>query len=126
LFALAQTSVARKAYGEAVSLLDRAGGLADWYGMDSERAGLLALTGRPAEARTLLERLLARGKSEYVDPYTIAIVYVALGDHDHAFEWLNRAIDAHSAYAAFFNGDPKLAPLHGDKQFAALITRIGL
>ena len=126
MFALAQTYVASGAYGDAAALFDRASGLADWYGVESERAALLALTGRPSEARRLLERLLARGKSEYVDPYAIAIVYVALGNRDDAFEWLNRAIDAHSAYAAFFNGDPKLAPLHGDKQFSALIARMGL
>ncbi len=32
----------------------------------------------------------------YVSPYSIALVYVGLGDRDHAFQWLDKAYDEHS------------------------------
>ena len=45
-----------------------------------ENAGL----GRKAKARKLLDQLQRRSAREYIDPYPIAWVYVALGENDKA------------------------------------------
>jgi eukaryotic-like serine/threonine-protein kinase len=125
-FSLAQADTARGGYGDALEQLTHARGLADWYGFLAEQACDQALLGRTAEARRTLDALIARRRSMYVDPYVIAIVHVALGEHDHAFEWLERSVQEHSAYAVFLNREPKLDPLRGDARFAALAAKVGL
>jgi tetratricopeptide (TPR) repeat protein len=123
---IAQAHTAQKAYPQALAALDRAKALADWYGVLSERACNEALMHRETRARQILATLLARRASAYVDPYAIAVVYVALGERDRAFEWLARAVEEHSPYVVFLHRESKLDPLREDARFAALAARVGL
>ena len=56
--------------------------------------------------------------------YSLAMVDTALGDHDAAFDWLNRAFEARSANLFLVNGDRKLDALRGDPRFADLLRRM--
>ena len=85
----------------------------------------LALAGERAEADALLRRLVApRDAGRYVPSYEVARVYVALGDHDAAFAWLDRALADRSHSMVFLRVDPQLAPLRRDPRFATLLERV--
>jgi DNA-binding winged helix-turn-helix (wHTH) protein/TolB-like protein/Tfp pilus assembly protein PilF len=86
----------------------------------------LAKFGKVAEARSLLESLLKSSVERYIDPYTIALVYNGLGEHDEAFAWLERAYAQHSKGMVFLNVEPKWNNLRSAPRFQDLLRRLGL
>jgi DNA-binding winged helix-turn-helix (wHTH) protein/TolB-like protein/tetratricopeptide (TPR) repeat protein len=81
--------------------------------------------GRREEARKLLpeaERLALTGKG---DPYGVAVLYVALGDNDRAFEWFDRALATTRVQARMLRYDPQLEPLRQDPRYRELLMRYG-
>src|SRR5439155_27003769 len=52
--------------------------------------------GRQIEARDILARLLQTREKRYISAPVIAAVYVAFGDKEEAFHWLERAFVEHS------------------------------
>ncbi len=85
-----------------------------------------ARTGRLAEAREILAKLEHIADTQYFSGEDIASVYVALGDHDSAFTWLERARDEHSGPLHAVAVRPAFAPLRSDPRFPAFLKRIGL
>lgn len=83
-----------------------------------------ATFGEPDRARELLAEMRAAG--EYQPSYEIAKVYVALGEHDRALDWLERACEEHAHSMAFLKVDPQLVPLHGNPRFQRLAERVGV
>jgi serine/threonine-protein kinase len=83
------------------------------------------LAGRPAEARSMLDRLAEMGRTQEVDPYYLALVHVGLGERDRALDYLETAVDLHSGDAFFIRVDPALDPLRQDPRFKALLRRFG-
>lgn len=82
--------------------------------------------GRRADALRLLEQLLDQSRRSYAVPLPIAILYCALGEIDLAFEWLNKAADAHDSLLCYLRVVPTYAPLRGDPRYASLLRRMGL
>jgi eukaryotic-like serine/threonine-protein kinase len=69
--------------------------------------------GRHAEAGTILHRLES-STDLHVDPYQLALVRVALGDHAGALADLRRAAGGPSLWLAFYGrGDPRIDPVRG-------------
>ena len=86
-----------------------------------------AMAGREADARRKLEEMHRKFDESYAEPYGFAIAYTALGEIDKAFEWLERASrDRTGLFALWVNGDPRMAPLHGDPRMTAILRRMGL
>jgi eukaryotic-like serine/threonine-protein kinase len=85
-----------------------------------------AAAGRRVDAEHVLQGLLERAKHSYVSPFDIAVIYVALGDKDTAFAWLDRAVVERSTFVVNSKWDPRLDPLRPDPRFQALLRRIGL
>ncbi len=54
---------------------------------------LLARMGRHEQARDVLSKMLAMSQQRYVPPMMIASLYCALGEHEPALGWLERARD---------------------------------
>jgi len=90
------------------------------------RAQCLAVSGRRVEALALAERFPSRGKAGGNLARGIALVHVALGDNDLAFEWLERAYEDRAESLGILKVDPKLDPLRVDPRFADLMARVGL
>jgi len=64
-------------------------------------------------------------------PQVLAEAYVALGDNDRAFYWLEQAYTHRENVCrdyglTILKVDPLLAPLHSDPRFKDLLRRIGL
>lgn len=82
--------------------------------------------GRQSEAKALLSRFVAPSKAQLVPPYDMAQAYVALGNHERAMEWLERAYQERNDYIIYLRVDPFFEPLRSDPRFQALLRRINL
>jgi tetratricopeptide (TPR) repeat protein len=82
--------------------------------------------GRQMEARNILAQLLQAREKRYVSAPLIAAVYVAFGEKEEAFRWLERAFAEHSAILQWIAVLPEFRPLHSDARFPHLLRRIGL
>jgi len=79
---------------------------------------------RQEAAQRALDELVARdGQSQ---PYHVAEVYAWRGEHDRAFEWLDRAFVQNDLRLSFVNTDPLVAKLRGDPRYAALLQKLNL
>jgi serine/threonine protein kinase/Tfp pilus assembly protein PilF len=87
---------------------------------------LLAVSGRRGEAMDIIAQFKKLSESRYIDGCMVATIYAALGDKEHAFDWLNKALEERSPSTAFLKVDPFFDSLHSDPRFADLLRRIGL
>ena len=85
-----------------------------------------ARTGRQDDARQILRQLIDRARVQYVAAESIAAVYVALGENDEAFRWLERAFSEHSESLDIFAFHREFRPLRSDPRFANVLRRIGV
>jgi tetratricopeptide (TPR) repeat protein len=85
-----------------------------------------ARSGRRAEALKILDDLKEQSKQKYIAPSIIAELYVALGEKDQAFVWLDKAYQDHDFILVLLKGQPTFDNLRADGRFAALLKRIGL
>ncbi|MFI5372028.1 MAG: protein kinase [Candidatus Eisenbacteria bacterium] len=86
-----------------------------------------AKQGRSDETRRELAGLdSASSRHAYVTPYGLASVYAALGEHDRAFELLDRGILDRSEDMLLLGVDPRMASLRKDPRFDAILRRLGL
>ena len=85
-----------------------------------------ANAGNRAEARALLDKVVARSRAQYVPPASIAGGFAALGDVDTAVTWLERAFAERSNAIAYLAVEPWNASLRRDPRFQELLVRVGL
>jgi len=83
-----------------------------------------AVTGHRADAKRLIERLVASDGSRYLPPFHIALAYAGLGDKDAAFRWLERGYTEHASFMDGINVTPGFDVLRSDPRFAALLKRM--
>jgi len=86
----------------------------------AEEAHCLARMGRHHEARVLLEELLARARSEFVDSSTLAPVYLAMGETDEALRLLENSFEAGSPHLSFIDVDYRFDPLRQSPRFTRI------
>jgi len=111
-------------FGEAISLYTKAqeerrfpsSGLAITY----------ARMGQQIEARKILEQLVQERQTRYVSAQTIAAVYVALGEKEEAFRWLDVAASEHSGTLQWIAFLPDFGALRPDPGFPRFLRRIGV
>ena len=85
-----------------------------------------ARMGRQAEAQNILAQLLQASEKRHVSAPVIAAVYVAFGEKEEAFRWLERAFAEHSGILQWIAFLPEFRPLHSDARFPDLLRRIGV
>ena len=86
----------------------------------------LGRNGETREARSMLAGLLAQSRNGYISAYDIALVYTGIGDNDHAFEWLGKAIAERSIFVVHLAWDARLQPLREDRRFRELLDRLAI
>jgi TolB-like protein/DNA-binding winged helix-turn-helix (wHTH) protein/Flp pilus assembly protein TadD len=89
------------------------------------RGYLLATLGRDREAREVLRTLQQGAGERYVPPTGLALVHAGLGEHDRAFEWLEKAYTARDVHLAFLHVDPRWDAYRADPRFVDLVARCG-
>ena len=83
-----------------------------------------AALGRAAEARALVDTLIAVSKGRYIDGSYIAHPLLALGDRDGALTWLKRMVDDRATTSCCIGIDADWRPLHADPRFQALVREV--
>ena len=96
----------------------------------SDCGRVYALSGRPGDAVTVLDKLLALSARTYVDPYFVsklgAAVYTNPAERIRIFEWLARAFEERSPNVSSLNVHPAFDELRDDSRFHALLRRMNL
>lgn len=77
-------------------------------------------------AEAILAELERRSSTELVDPYLVATIYTHLGDRDHAFEYLRKAIEIRATSLVWLDVEPKFDRLREDPRFDDIRRAIGL
>lgn len=84
----------------------------------------LIRSGARADAMHVLTGMLADEAAGSATSFDIAEVYIALGDYDRAFVWLDRSFDDHSLMPAIMG--PLFAQFRADPRFAHVRKRLNI
>lgn len=107
-------------YTKAVAEFERTLVLHGPSDLRSHLARVLARAGKAKEARRLLNESASTKGAQPPSSYYVALAYVALGEKETAFQWLNRAQMENDRWLGWLKVDPGLDPIRGDSRFAAL------
>src|SRR2546422_10869470 len=117
----------KRMYEEAITELQTALNVTGRHDFSVASLGYTyGVLGKRGEARKLLNELMERAERRYVSPYSIAHIYIGLGERDQAFEWLRKGSESHDEWMGWLKVDPKLDSLRSDPRFADLARRVGL
>ena len=83
-----------------------------------------AFSHQTAEASKILDQLNERSRQTYVQPAAIAAIYIALGDTNQAFVWLQKAYDDRSEWLVYLKVDPWADGVRNDARFNDLVRRV--
>jgi TolB-like protein/DNA-binding winged helix-turn-helix (wHTH) protein/Tfp pilus assembly protein PilF len=92
--------------------------------MVSALAHAYAISGNQEQAQQLLGQLIKQSRKEYVSPYYIALVHLALGKNQLAMNWLDKAFADRSNGLVFLRVEPELDTLRLDPRFMALERKL--
>jgi serine/threonine-protein kinase len=93
--------------------------LLGWLGAAYIQAGDMAA------AEAVLQELLEQAKQSFSVPLPLAVLYIAMGRKDEAFDWLNRAADGRDTILCYIQSMPTFDPLRDDPRYEQLIERMG-
>lgn len=77
-------------------------------------------------ARKVLTQLGELSQTRYISSYEIALIHIALGEHDRALDLLDMAVEERSGWLPYLLNDVRLDPLRSTARFATLTARVGL
>jgi hypothetical protein len=84
-------------------------------------ACVYAAAGKTGPARALLKDVASQA---YVPAHGVAQAYVALGEREKAFTWLEKAVEDRSPQLVRLKVDPLVDPLRSDPRFQDLLRRM--
>jgi TolB-like protein/DNA-binding winged helix-turn-helix (wHTH) protein/Tfp pilus assembly protein PilF len=123
---LAETYEQMGLYPEAISELKKIKSWEDLPLTLEELGYIYARQGKRHEALQMIAELQRRSTHHYTDSASAARIYIALGDKDSAFVWLQKGYDEHSPHMILIDADSAYDPLRSDPRFQNLVRRIGL
>jgi len=124
---LGQAYEQKGAYAQAIAELEKAVSLShDSPPMLGALGHAYAMAGRKPEAEQVLQRMIAQGRTQYVSPFYVALIYVALKESDNAITWLEKAYTDRSNAVIFLQVDPELDSLRPAPRFQDLLRRMAL
>jgi len=84
-----------------------------------------AAAGRKSESHSVIASIVDQRAARFTQVLAIASAYVALGEADEAFEWLEKGY-RDRAYLARLSADPAFDPIRDDPRFRDLLKRLNL
>ena len=94
--------------------------------MRAALAQTFATAGAAEKAIQILDDLKKLTKERYVAPHFFAGIYVGLGEHDRAIEYLEKSYAEHCHWLIYLHIDPSMDDLRNDPRFQDLLRRVGL
>ena len=124
---LALAYLKRGRNAEAIAAAEKAVDLSNRSGISvGDLGGVYAVVGKRAEAIDKIKELEEKyTRKEAIGQY-IAAVYVALGDKDKAFEWLEKDFQARNGKLAEIRWQIQFESLRDDPRYKDLLKRMGL
>ena len=92
----------------------------------SDLAAINYRAGNEERARQILDEILAIDVTTHSSYYSVAYVFLTLGDINSTFEWLERGYDARLRGMMFLNVQSAWDPIRDDIRFQDLIRRLDL
>ncbi len=86
----------------------------------------LARSGKRDEAVKLLSELKQEAAGSYVQNYSIAVIYIGLGNREEALNWLEKHMSEHSETANEYAVRSELDDLRSEPRFKAMLKRMNL
>jgi TolB-like protein len=77
-------------------------------------------------ARKVLGQLVELSQTRYISSYEIALIHIALDEHDRALDLLDAAVEERSGWLPYLLNDVRLDPVRSTARFASLTARVGL
>ena len=112
---------------EAINELNKARTVSgDEKGVLAELGYAYAVAGQRFKVQKILRELNNQTPRAYIDPGSIAIIFIGLGDKDQAIAWLEKAYDVRSTLMTWLKVEPKFDSLRSDPRFTALLKKVGL
>jgi adenylate cyclase len=81
-------------------------------------------SGDHAKANAVLREMNHKSLHGYVPPFNLAIVYLGMGDHQRALDYLEQAYSAHSQWLGWLKMDRMFDPLRKEPRFIALMKKL--
>lgn len=126
-FYLGEAYMQKGAYPEALAEFQRTVNISHREPLRLTDFGLTyAYSGRPVEAHRTLVQLTGLSQREYVPPDYIAELDAALGRHEEALFWLEKAYTERSSHLINLTIEQAFDPLRSEPRFANLVARLGL
>ncbi|HEX4951364.1 MAG TPA: tetratricopeptide repeat protein, partial [Blastocatellia bacterium] len=124
---LGKALVQKGNYPEAISAFQQAHSLLGG-GVEvlDDLAFAYAVAGQAGEARKLLAKFQQLDRKKYGSLYNIARVYVALGEKQQAFQWLERAYEERAVELIYLNVEPQFDSVRSDPRFQHFLRRLNL
>lgn len=88
-------------------------------------AQALASAGRREEAYECLKEIEEMSATRFVSPYSVALIYCALGEKVRALDALEQAYDMRDAFLIWLGAEPALDILRGEPRFLSLLRNTG-
>jgi serine/threonine-protein kinase len=126
LLLLAQGYEALGRYAEAAAILEKLEKADKRACVLADLGHVYTASGRPDQARKLIDALARMAKTRHVSPHQIALIQVGLGEKNEALALLEMSFEQHDAPLAFLKVDPRWAPLRGDPRFQQLLRELDL
>lgn len=92
----------------------------------SAKAYAYAEAGRLDDARRILEQIKQIAAAGYVSPYSLARVYIGLGEIDEAFACLERTYQERHGILTYLKVEAMFDRIRSDARFKDLLRRMGL
>jgi serine/threonine-protein kinase len=118
--------VENRQFTEAISELQKAREIEDNHFVLGSLGYAYARAGKRDEAQRVIATLTMWSQQRFVSPYSMVIVYAALGEKDLAFQWLDKAYDERAELMGWLKVDPRLDNLRSDSRFSDLMKKMGL
>jgi TolB-like protein/DNA-binding winged helix-turn-helix (wHTH) protein len=115
----------QKRYPEAIDLAEKGRRMDESAFIAAMVASTYAAAGRRADAERILNGISQEIKEQYSCSYEVSAAYVALGEVNQAFHWLDKAYDDRSTCMVALKQDPRFDGLHSDPRFQNLLRRVG-
>jgi TolB-like protein/Tfp pilus assembly protein PilF len=86
----------------------------------------LAKSGKRDEALKLLGELRQESTRNYVQGYTVALIYIGLGDKAEALNWLEKNVASRAETASAYAVAPEFDDLRSEPRFKEMLRRMNL
>lgn len=116
----------RGRYAEAIEALEKSASVSQDALSMAYLGAAHARAGNHDFASGVLRDLLSRSGREAVAPRCLVYLYGALEEKDRAFEWMEKAYEAHDSGLFFLRVMPLYDPLSSDYRFGQMLRRLGI